>query len=133
MKSVFRTCLTISDKIKFYTSRYEEFCAGNSQLANHLNPAPVLFGSFNIQVFGTTKYGKTEVKNQIVEILRRYDISTIQVRLLVICTVFGVNPSADSVGWSTYPLEFSLNLKVLSKLFLSSYKKLRIFYQFLVS
>ena len=35
--------------------------------------------SFNIQVFGQTKYGKEPVKNQIVEILQRYDISTIQV------------------------------------------------------
>ena len=39
----------------------------------------MFFSSFNIQVFGTTKYGKTEVKNQIIEILERYDISTIQV------------------------------------------------------
>jgi len=35
--------------------------------------------SFNIQVFGNTKYSKEPVKNQIVEILKRYDISTIQV------------------------------------------------------
>ena len=40
---------------------------------------PLLFGSFNIQVFGVSKYGKTEVKDQIVTILRRYDIVTIQV------------------------------------------------------
>ena len=31
-----------------------------------------------------------------------------------------------------FPFEFSLNLKVLSNLFLSSYKELRILYQFLV-
>ena len=37
-----------------------------------------LVSSFNIQVFGTTKYGKEPVKNQIVEILQRYDIATIQ-------------------------------------------------------
>ena len=70
-----------SDKIKFYTSRYADFCADNGELSEHLNPSPVLFGSFNIQVFGVSKYGKTEVKDQIVTILRRYDIVTIQVKL----------------------------------------------------
>ena len=79
MNLVFEARLMISDKIKFYTSRYEEFCAGNSQLADHLNPAPVLFGSFNIQVFGQAKYKKDIVKENIITILKRYDISTIQV------------------------------------------------------
>ena len=36
----------------------------------------------NIQVFGASKYGKTIVKNQIVTILKRYDVATIQVLLL---------------------------------------------------
>jgi deoxyribonuclease-1-like protein len=65
-------------KVKFYDGRQTSWCAGNDALAEFLDPAPVFFSSFNIQVFGTTKYGKTEVKNQIVEILERYDISTIQ-------------------------------------------------------
>jgi len=39
---------------------------------------PTTFASFNIQVFGAAKYSKDEVKDQIVTILRRYDISTIQ-------------------------------------------------------
>ena len=51
----------------------------NTNLASSLS-SPLMFASFNIQVFGVSKYGKTEVKDQIVEILRRYDISTIQVR-----------------------------------------------------
>ena len=40
--------------------------------------------SFNIEVFGRTKYGKTEVKDQIIEILTRYDIATIQVPFSVV-------------------------------------------------
>ena len=71
--------LNTSDKIKFYTSRYADFCAGNGELAEHLNPSPILFGSFNIQVFGQAKYKKDIVKDNIVAILQRYDISTIQV------------------------------------------------------
>ena len=43
---------------------------------------PLKFASFNIQVFGVSKYGKTIVKDQIIEILRRYDISTIQVEYI---------------------------------------------------
>ena len=43
-----------------------------------------------------------------------------------------VNPSAGSVGWRIFPFEFSLNQQVLSNLFLSSYKGLRIVHQFLV-
>jgi deoxyribonuclease-1-like protein len=62
----------------FYSSRYSCFCAGNDDLCNHLDPPATKFASFNIQVFGQTKYGKEPVKNQIVEILQRYDISTIQ-------------------------------------------------------
>ena len=40
-----------------------------------------MFGSFNIQVFGQAKYKKDIVKDNIVSILQRYDISTIQVFL----------------------------------------------------
>lgn len=65
-------------KVKFYDGRQTSWCAGNDALAEFLDPQPVFFSSFNIQVFGTTKYDKTEVKNQIIEILERYDISTIQ-------------------------------------------------------
>ena len=68
------------DKVKFYDGRQTSWCAGNDVLAEYLDPEPVFFSSFNIQVFGTTKYGKTEVKDQIIEILERYDISTIQVK-----------------------------------------------------
>ena len=82
--------------VKFYHERHPCFCAGNTDLCNYLVPPPTkckgsyLFflltifsvASFNIQVFGTTKYGKTEVKDQIVEILNRYDIATIQVRFI---------------------------------------------------
>ena len=79
--------------VKFYHERHPCFCAGNTDLCSYLDPPPtkckgcflssvwIIFSvaSFNIQVFGTTKYGKTEVKDQIVQILNRYDIATIQV------------------------------------------------------
>ena len=39
--------------------------------------------SFNIEIFGKKKYSKEPVKNQIVQILRRSDVATIQVK---ICT-----------------------------------------------
>jgi hypothetical protein len=63
----------------YFNKRNDCFCAGNNDLCAQLNPAPTKFASFNIQVFGVTKYGKTIVKDQIVEILKRYDVSTIQV------------------------------------------------------
>lgn len=64
--------------VKFYHERHPCFCAGNTDLCDYLAPPPTKFASFNIQVFGATKYGKTEVKDQIVTILNRYDIATIQ-------------------------------------------------------
>ncbi|CAG5084610.1 Oidioi.mRNA.OKI2018_I69.PAR.g10690.t1.cds [Oikopleura dioica] len=64
--------------VKFYHERHPCFCAGNTDLCSYLVPPPTKFASFNIQVFGTTKYGKTEVKDQIVQILNRYDIATTQ-------------------------------------------------------
>lgn len=65
-------------KLRFFDERQTHWCPGNSDLEAILSPSPNLFGSFNIQVFGQTKYGKTIVKDKIVEILMRYDISTIQ-------------------------------------------------------
>jgi len=64
--------------IKYFNKRNDCFCAGNAALCDQLAPKPTKFASFNIQVFGQTKYGKTIVKDQIVTILRRYDVSTIQ-------------------------------------------------------
>ena len=64
--------------MKYFNRRNDCFCAGNSALCDQLNPKPTKFASFNIQVFGQTKYGKTTVKDQIVTILNRYDVSTIQ-------------------------------------------------------
>ena len=65
--------------VRQYAGRATHWCPGNDAIDNMLQPVPNKFSSFNIQVFGQTKYGKTIVKDQIIEILRRYDISTIQV------------------------------------------------------
>ena len=65
--------------VRQYARRATHWCPGNDAIDNMLQPVPNKFSSFNIQVFGQTKYGKTIVKDQIIEILRRYDISTIQV------------------------------------------------------
>jgi len=70
--------LANSFRMKYFNRRNDCFCAGNSALCDQLNPKPTKFASFNIQVFGQTKYGKTTVKDQIVTILNRYDVSTIQ-------------------------------------------------------
>ena len=65
-----------------------------------------LVSSFNIQVFGTTKYGKEPVKNQIVEILQRYDIATIQEIRDISETAFpslvnDINVAVDKYDWFT--------------------------------
>jgi len=64
--------------VRQYADRATHWCPGNEAIDNMLQPVPTTFSSFNIQVFGQTKYAKTVVKDQIIEILRRYDISTIQ-------------------------------------------------------
>jgi len=63
-------------EIKFYKDRHDCYCAGNEDVC--ATATKTTFASFNIQVFGASKYSKTLVKDQIVTILRRYDISTIQ-------------------------------------------------------
>lgn len=62
--------------INLYRGRHNCYCPGNDEFCQ--SSEPTKFASFNIQVFGASKYGKEEVKDQIVTILRRYDISTIQ-------------------------------------------------------
>ena len=67
---------TFLAEIKFYKDRHDCYCAGNEGVC--ATATKTTFASFNIQVFGASKYSKTLVKDQIVTILRRYDISTIQ-------------------------------------------------------
>ena len=67
------------DTIRAYDGRQTHWCPGNPAVDNLLQPSPNKFGSFNIQVFGQTKYKKDVVKDNIIKILQRYDISTIQV------------------------------------------------------
>jgi len=64
--------------IRAYNGRQTHWCPGNSAVDDLLQPSPNKFGSFNIQVFGQTKYKKDVVKDNIIKILQRYDISTIQ-------------------------------------------------------
>lgn len=41
---------------------------------------PTIFATFNLCIFGASKYNKTIVKDYIVKILTRYDVSTVQVQ-----------------------------------------------------
>jgi len=39
---------------------------------------PTIFGTFNLCIFGASKYNKTLVKDYIIKILSRYDVCTVQ-------------------------------------------------------
>jgi hypothetical protein len=65
-------------KIHYYAEQHSCWCPGNEDFCDHKSPTGATFSSFNIQVFGKTKYGKDIVKDHIVKILKRYDVSTIQ-------------------------------------------------------
>ncbi|XP_078331806.1 deoxyribonuclease-1-like [Crassostrea virginica] len=55
------------------------FVAGDiSELEILRDKPPIRIGSFNIQIFGKTKFGKPEVVQELIKILSRYDIVFIQ-------------------------------------------------------
>ena len=92
--------------MRFYDGSQTHWCPGNEEIDILLKPQPLLFGSFNIQVFGQAKYGKTVVKDKIVEILKRYDAVTVQEIRNADETAFpalvnDMNNGTDTFGWRT--------------------------------
>ncbi|XP_072019738.1 deoxyribonuclease-1-like [Amphiura filiformis] len=52
--------------------------SASSEPLSSLIKKPLRIGAFNIQVFGATKFGKSEVVERIVRIIKRYDILLVQ-------------------------------------------------------
>ena len=78
----------LQDKIKLYWERQatqeEDVIVKRNSMKKKGGLPPTAFATFNLCIFGASKYNKTIVKDYIVKILSRYDIMTVQVRVVIV-------------------------------------------------